>query len=113
MYKQSGVTPDSHPHLQISPPPPYSLLFSVLVVLIVPISMEIPTRVASWCFSASLALNAVLLLRLLFAMGRLGTNTRSGLSRQACATLLTPLLTNLFTHYSPTTLLTQIYSSTH
>ena len=72
----------------------------VLVVLIVPISMEIPTRVASWCFSASLALNAVLLLRLLFAMSRLGTNTRSGLSRQACATLLTPLLTTLFTHYS-------------
>ena len=77
----------------------------VLVVLIVPISMEIPTRVASWCFSASLALNAVLLLRLLFAMSRLGTNTRSGLSRQACATLLllylrrcsvtTTLLTNI------------------
>jgi hypothetical protein len=67
----------------------------VLVVLIVPISLQIPTRVAGWCFSASLAFNAILLLRLLFAMSRLGTNTRSGLSRQVLArrvTLLTPLL---------------------
>ncbi len=59
----------------------------VLVVLIVPISLQIPTRVASWCFSASLALNAILLLRLLFAMSRLGTNTRSGLSRQVLGLL--------------------------
>jgi hypothetical protein len=54
----------------------------VLVVLIVPVSLQIPTHVANWCFSVSLALNAILLLRLLFAMSRLGTNTRSGLSRQ-------------------------------
>ena len=56
----------------------------MLVVLIVPISLQIPTHVANWCFSVSLGLNAILLLRLLFAMSRLGTNTRSGLSRQVC-----------------------------
>ena len=54
----------------------------VLVLLIVPINLSISTQEANSCFCASLVLNAILLLRLLFAMARLGTNTRSGLFRQ-------------------------------
>ena len=68
-------------------------------MLIVPISLQIPTHVANWCFSVSLGLNAFLLLRLLFAMSRLGTNTRSGLSRQVhppCH-VASPLPTDPFT----------------